>query len=153
MIDQRVADLASIMDQANRIVAHCTEAKAALETALLDLSGHITQTPIWALLGGRFRDRIPLSCSIANPDFDADLEDVARLWADGVRLFKLKTGFNDHAFDLMRLEKLRSPFRTAETFAVEEIIDPRNTRDQLEEWANLSAPLREPGPRTWSIRP
>ena len=52
-----------------------------------------------------------------------------------------------------RLEKLRSPFRTAEAFWIEEIIDPRKTRGLLEDWANLSAPLREPGPRTWSIRP
>jgi acetyl-CoA carboxylase carboxyltransferase component len=52
-----------------------------------------------------------------------------------------------------RLEKLRSPFRTAESFWIEEIIDPRKTRGLLEDWANLAAPLREPGPRTWSIRP
>jgi len=52
-----------------------------------------------------------------------------------------------------RLEKLRSPFRTAEAFWVEEIIDPRETRGLLEEFANLSAPLREPGPRRFGIRP
>lgn len=89
-----------------RLVGH-TEAKAALECALLDLAGQIAGLSIAEMVGGISRREMPLSFSVANPDFDADLEDVARLWADGVRRFKLKTGFNDHAFDLMRLEKLR----------------------------------------------
>ena len=52
-----------------------------------------------------------------------------------------------------RLNKLRSPFRTAETFAIEEIIDPRDTRPLLCEFANLAEPLRTPGPRAFSMRP
>ena len=52
-----------------------------------------------------------------------------------------------------RLNALRSPFRTAETFAVEEIIDPRDTRRLLCEFANLAEPLRTPGPRTFGMRP
>jgi len=38
---------------------------------------------------------------------------------------------------------LSSPFRTAEKFWVEEIIDPAETRPLLCEFANLAAPLRE----------
>ena len=52
-----------------------------------------------------------------------------------------------------RLNALRSPFRTAETFWVEEIIDPRDTRKLLCEFANLAEPLRTPGPRAFSMRP
>ena len=52
-----------------------------------------------------------------------------------------------------RLNKLRSPFRSAETFWIEEIIDPRNTRPMLCEFANIAAPLREPGPRSFGMRP
>ena len=52
-----------------------------------------------------------------------------------------------------RLEKLRSPFRTAETFAVEEIIDPRDTRQILCDFANLSAKLRRAGPSAFGMRP
>jgi len=53
----------------------------------------------------------------------------------------------------VRLNALRSPFRTAETFAVEEIIDPRDTRRLLCDFANLAEPLRTPGPRTFGMRP
>jgi len=52
-----------------------------------------------------------------------------------------------------RLEKLRSPFRSAESFLVEEIIDPRDTRAILTEFANLAAPLRTPGPPSFGYRP
>ena len=41
-----------------------------------------------------------------------------------------------------RLNKVRSPFRTAEAFLVEEIIEPAKTRPLLCEFANLAAPLR-----------
>jgi acetyl-CoA carboxylase carboxyltransferase component len=52
-----------------------------------------------------------------------------------------------------RLNLYRSPFRTAETFLVEEIIDPRDTRPLLCEFANLTAKLREPGPVATAMRP
>ena len=52
-----------------------------------------------------------------------------------------------------RLNLLRSPFRTAETFWVEEIIDPRDTRKLLCEFADLAEPLRTPGPRAFTMRP
>ncbi|MBY4891273.1 muconate cycloisomerase [Rhodobacteraceae bacterium N5(2021)] len=110
VVGRRVGDHALIMEEARAAVAHCTEAKAALDSALFDLRAKIAGVPVWALLGGKCRDAIPLSCSIADPDFDKDLVLMARLRADGVRMIKLKTGFKDHAFDMMRLERLRADF-------------------------------------------
>jgi acetyl-CoA carboxylase carboxyltransferase component len=52
-----------------------------------------------------------------------------------------------------RLNRLRSPMRTAEAFWVDEIIDPRDTRKLLCDFANLAAPLREPGPSAFGMRP
>jgi acetyl-CoA carboxylase carboxyltransferase component len=52
-----------------------------------------------------------------------------------------------------RLQKLRSPFRTAEAFWVEEIIDPRSTRPLLCEFARLADPLRAPGVAGFTMRP
>ncbi|MEO0700626.1 MAG: enolase C-terminal domain-like protein [Pseudomonadota bacterium] len=104
------AQVSPIMAAADRILVGHGEAKAALECALLDLGGQITGLPIAELLGGRHRDQIPLSFSVANPDFDRDLDDIARIHAEGVHIFKLKAGFTDHEFDLMRLEKLRKVY-------------------------------------------
>jgi hypothetical protein len=52
-----------------------------------------------------------------------------------------------------RLATLQSPFRTAEAFEVEDIIDPRDTRPLLCEFANLAAPLRTPGRSSFTMRP
>ena len=95
------------LTMADNILVHCAEAKAALEVALLDIVGQATNLPIVELFGGRHCDSIPLSFSVANQNFETDLEDISKLYNDGVRIFKLKTGFSDHSFDLMRLEKLR----------------------------------------------
>ncbi len=52
-----------------------------------------------------------------------------------------------------RLQALRSPFRSAEAFGIESIIDPRETRPLLCEFARLAEPLRTPGRRSFSMRP
>lgn len=52
-----------------------------------------------------------------------------------------------------RLDAVRSPLRTAEAFLVEEIIDPRDTRGLLCEFANLAAPLRGATPSSLRYRP
>lgn len=52
-----------------------------------------------------------------------------------------------------RLRRLRSPFRSAESFWIEEIIDPRNTRKLLCEFAELARPLLTPLPPAQRMRP
>ena len=99
-----------IMRQASQILAGHSEAKAALECALLDLTGRISGLSVSELIGGRCREAIPLSVSVANRDFAADLDRCQELWSDGIRIFKVKTGFAEHRFDIMRLERLRDLF-------------------------------------------
>jgi len=97
----------SLLLAADRILVGHPEAKAAMEAALLDLKGKALGVSAAELLGGRHREEIPLSFSLANPDFEQDLEAARALHAEGIRLFKLKTGFAGHAADLRRLERLR----------------------------------------------
>ncbi|WP_336213742.1 acyl-CoA carboxylase subunit beta [Nonomuraea sp. LPB2021202275-12-8] len=46
-----------------------------------------------------------------------------------------------------RLEAVRSPFRTAESFLVEDIVDPAETRPILTDWVRDAYEVLEPGPR------
>ena len=98
--------VSALMVLAGRVLVGHLDAKAALEAALLDIVGKAAGLAVCDLLGGRCRDRIPLSFSLADADFAADLDKVAALHAEGVRLFKLKTGFAGHRFDIERLETL-----------------------------------------------
>ena len=49
------------MARAAYAVAHCAEAKAALDSALLDLAGRISGVPVWFLLGGAVETRSRLA--------------------------------------------------------------------------------------------
>jgi len=52
-----------------------------------------------------------------------------------------------------RLRGLSSPMRSAEAFVIEEMIDPRQTRSILCDFANLVAPLRQAGVTRFGYRP
>jgi acetyl-CoA carboxylase carboxyltransferase component len=56
-----------------------------------------------------------------------------------------------------RLDEVRSPFRTAERYGIEEIIDPRDTRRILCDWAERAHELvrheLHAGPKTRGLRP
>lgn len=89
------------------------EAKLAIETAMFDILGKSSGLSVADLLGGRVRDSIALSFSIADPDFDADLQRMREMVPAGHRLFKVKTGVKSHAEDMAHLEAMRSEFGTA----------------------------------------
>ena len=52
-----------------------------------------------------------------------------------------------------RVRSLSSPFRSAEAFVIENVVDPVNTRPLLEEFIDVSAPLLKAGPRQFGYRP
>ena len=52
-----------------------------------------------------------------------------------------------------RVRGLTSPYRSAEAFVVEDIIDPAETRAALVEFAAIAAPLRQAGRASFGFRP
>lgn len=52
-----------------------------------------------------------------------------------------------------RLNRVRSPFRSAEFFEIEEVIDPRDTRPILCRWVHLARKVTKPGRHTFTFRP
>jgi muconate cycloisomerase len=101
--------------QIQAILARCDkalyehwEAKAALEMALFDLVGKAAGLPVYDLLGGQVRARIPLSFSLANPDTAHDVAVGKAMCAQGHFVFKVKTGFSTHANDMARLARFRA---------------------------------------------
>ena len=97
----------ALLGQADRLVVGHPEAKAALEAALFDIKGKALGVSVADLLGGRVREEIPLSFSLAQPDLAEDVATAKALYAEGIRLFKVKTGFAGHRADLARLERFR----------------------------------------------
>ena len=62
----------------------------AFDQALLDIRGQAAGVPIWQLLGGRLRDRIPVAqvTGYKTPEHTAD--DAQRGWDLGFRTYKMK---------------------------------------------------------------
>ena len=100
--------ISTLMRQIEKTLVGHSEGKAAIEMALLDITGKYLRVPVAQLLGGYYRSQVPLSVSIANPDFEEDISLAMRLAASGVNIFKVKTGFSTHQDDLRRLERLRA---------------------------------------------
>ncbi len=99
--------ITALMSEIDHALTGHSEGKAAIEMALLDIVGKRYGMPIAQMLGGYHRERVPLSVSIANPDFEADVAFAKQVSAQGYNIFKVKTGFAGHAQDLRRLERLR----------------------------------------------
>lgn len=81
-------------------------AKAALDIAVYDLAGHMLGVPAAALLGGRFRDRIPVCHSLGIMEDDPALEEAEKVVSEGIRTIKVKTGV-DAERDVRVVRKLR----------------------------------------------
>ena len=100
----RIAYLVQKMD---RVLDGVEEAKAGIEMALWDIVGKSLNVPIYKLLGGKVRDRIPLSYSIpfGTPEQMADFA-VERVKA-GHRTIKVKVGSEDAARDIAAVRMIR----------------------------------------------
>jgi muconate cycloisomerase len=82
-------------------------ARAAVEMALWDLNGRALGVPVHRLLGGRVRDRVPLSWSLAVASPEAEVDEAREKVAAGHRIFKIKTAAHPVDHDVERVRQLR----------------------------------------------
>ena len=67
-------------------------ARAGLEMALWDLQGKALARPLHDLIGGRSRDGLPEVIAWGWDEPDVLAEQSARMWAEGITVFKIKVG-------------------------------------------------------------
>ena len=96
-----------IVQRMDRALDGGEEAKAGIEMALWDIVGKALGTPVYNLLGGKVRDRIPLSYSIpfGPPEDMAELACERVKW--GHRTIKVKVGNEDSARDIAAVKLIR----------------------------------------------
>jgi muconate/chloromuconate cycloisomerase len=82
-------------------------ARAAVEMALWDVNGRALGVPVHRLLGGRVRDHVPLSWSLAVEDGDAEVAEAVDKVRLGHRIFKIKTAAHPLDQDLARVRRIR----------------------------------------------
>lgn len=110
LLGKPIKRLRALMAQMDKVLVGHPEAKVAVEMALMDILGKATGLSVADLLGGRVRDTIALSFSIADPNFSADLERMRAMVPAGHTVFKMKVGVQPHRDELAHLEAMRSEF-------------------------------------------
>jgi len=107
LIGKDPSDLEQIHDWMNRYYPHNTTAKAALDMALFDLAGKALKAPVYKLLGGTTRDRIPLARGIGIGEIDDTVRAASDAVAEGFQTLKLKIG-RDSDRDIAALREVRN---------------------------------------------
>jgi muconate cycloisomerase len=107
VIGQDPFRISAIVQKMDDTLDGVEEAKAGIEMALWDIVGKALNTPVYNLLGGKVRDRIPLSYSIpfGAPDDMAELARERVKW--GHRTIKVKVGSEDSARDIAAVKMIR----------------------------------------------
>ena len=78
-------------------------AKAAVEMALFDVAARRTGQPVHMLLGGRVRNRIPVTHSIGLIDISEAERECAQVVSEGIRTIKIKVGVDpDRDVEIVR---------------------------------------------------
>ncbi|MCY4487851.1 MAG: mandelate racemase [Deltaproteobacteria bacterium] len=86
---RRIEWLHTLMDQA---VKGYPYSKAAIDMALYDVVGKAAGVPAYQLLGGLYRESVPISHSIGLMDMDEAVAEVLRVQEEGIKTIKLKGG-------------------------------------------------------------
>ena len=82
-------------------------ARAAIEFAVLDVVGKYFDLPVCVMLGGRFRQSVRLSWSLASGTLEGDVLEAREKFEQGYRIFKLKFGADSWQRDLYRLKAVK----------------------------------------------
>ncbi len=99
-------DIVAAMGRAERYLYGNQSAKSVIEMALHDALGRATGKPVYALLGGKRRDRIPALRMIGSGSTATDIEEAARRKAEGYVAFKIKVAVAEPLADADRTRKV-----------------------------------------------
>jgi muconate cycloisomerase len=92
LIGADVRDRAELARRCRAAMVHNGGAKAAVETALLDLAGKHYGVPAVELIGGAMRRSVENMWLLANPTIEADIAEAKQKVGEGYDYFKLKVG-------------------------------------------------------------
>jgi L-alanine-DL-glutamate epimerase-like enolase superfamily enzyme len=83
-------------------------AKAAIDIAVYDILGKHFRVPIYDLLGGCFREELPLLWPLMGADAQTNVEEAENALRRGYRSFMIKVGHNEPSVEVDRVAKVRA---------------------------------------------
>jgi muconate cycloisomerase len=118
VIGREFHDRHEVLDTAASVVRGHPYAKTAFEAAVLDLLARSHGVPVYELLGGRRRSRIPITHSIGLMGIDEAVAEAAVVIGEGVSTIKIKVG-EDPRHDVALLRRLHAKFGEQVDFAID----------------------------------
>jgi len=107
LIGSNPLNIGFIMAKMDRVVKGYPYAKAAIDTALFDLAGKILDVPAYTLLGGMYREWVPIAHSIGIMGLDEAVREASQVVDEGIKVVKLKVGI-DPAHDVELVKRIRA---------------------------------------------
>ncbi len=100
-------DIEAILQELDASLVGAFQAKGAIDCALHDLKARVLGVPLFKLLGGKVRDKVPVLRILAlkTPEETAGI--AAKLFEQGYRYFKIKV-HGDVAEDVARVKAIRT---------------------------------------------
>jgi L-alanine-DL-glutamate epimerase-like enolase superfamily enzyme len=95
-----------IMQILDENLARITCVKEGIDLALHDLVGKILNVPVYKLLGGKLRDRIPVASEIGIDTPEVMAESAQKVLKLGIKVIKIK-GSDDMQLDVARIKSVR----------------------------------------------
>jgi muconate cycloisomerase len=95
-------DAATLHERMDAIIKGYPYAKAAIDGAFYDLGARALGVPVHTLLGGKARDRIPVTHSIGLLSAEEAEREAAKVAEEGIRTIKVKIGVDpDHDVEVV----------------------------------------------------
>lgn len=95
-----------VNEKMNSLMQRNIFAKAAIDMALYDIAGKALHVPVYKLIGGLYRKRIPLAFVTGIKTFEEAKKDIEKALQNGFKTFKVKVG-NTITEDLKLVSKVR----------------------------------------------
>lgn len=111
VIGNSLEDIGIISKRMDRAMYGNKGAKSAIEIALHDALGKALGKPVFDLLGGKRRDKVPMLRMIAASDPEADVAEAKASRDAGYVAFKVKVGTGEPRFDAERTRRVCEAIR------------------------------------------
>jgi len=113
----RVGAVAALLD---RTIAGGQFAKAAVEMAIWDARGKALSVPLFELLGGLYRDRVPVTWAVGADPAETVIREIEdKLAAGSHHSFKLKMGASEPADDVARVGQIAAGLASVTSLRVD----------------------------------
>jgi muconate cycloisomerase len=154
LIGEDVSRIDFLVLRMNKLIPGAAFAKAAVEMAFWDARGKCMGLPLYQLLGGAHRDRLPVTWALGADPAEIIVDEIKQKLATGEHLnFKLKMGASEPQQDVLRITSIAQalPANTALAVDLNGAWDEATSRRWLPVLAGIGISLIEqPVPR-WNV--